>query len=342
MAAAAFFVSVTALVLVFFLLLVRPSQPLRPEHLIDADVDGLVLVELNRSSPRVDRFLRVLVRPLALEVQSSEEVLQKDISQLLDVFTYRRAIGLFRHDPDTERDQWVWVMGLKRMGSPLKVLITQWTTRDGSTALEAETTDGVLHFRARDGSVDFAVARNAFVAANDRDWLEAILARVKSRPKKEAITARADLLCGALPAGTKHCIARACILVPNERWERWAARDERGPPPDGTIARVCRVFEEVQLTPPTLESLALAATVEPQGRLRFDLTVSCDRASSAAVARRIHGHWPRLSFDLTGPAIASAAEPTTSPAGLHLALTTPPIEQLLGLKPADPPPPPPP
>ena len=324
-----------AAALFLFLILVRPSAPPDPRTLVGPDVDGLVLIELHRGSARTARLLRVLIRPLAFEVQSHPTVLERDLSRLLDAFTHRRAIGLLRHDPDTGREQWAWVVGLKRMGGPLKVLVTQWATRESSGTVETLASEGVLQFWTRTGNLHFAIGRNALLVANDRDWLHRTLDRLALPPNEREIAPQADRLCGALPKSAKHRVVRACLLTTPPRWRAWLAVDERRPPPGGVVARLCRVLEKAEIAPPVLESLAVAMTVEARGQLRFGVTALCDEASSVTAGQRLREGWPQFSATLLGPAVAATIDPTTSTAGLHLGWITPPVEQMLGLKPAD-------
>lgn len=311
--------------------LVRPRPPVHPLYLIGSDVDGLVLVEVSRSSSRVAGFLETLIRPISYEVQSRPEDLEQDISQLLDVVTFREAIGLFHYDPRGRREQWAWVIELKRMGAPLKVVVKELCAREATKGMETETSGGVLLFRARSGTPWFAIASEAAVVAGDREWLSEILSRLE-RPLPR--TPRANRLYYGLPAGGKHVIARACLLVPPQRWEGWAKLRATDPPPLDTIARLRQVFQKTDLEPSQIESLAVTAKVQPRRQLKLDLKVLCNETTaSVLLARHLREQWPDVVNLLLSDRVANVTEPTTAGASVSLSWTTPRLEQMLGLRP---------
>lgn len=332
--AACFFALVAVAGFVLLVWLVRPRAAVHPLHLVGRDVDGLVVIELSRSSPRINRFLEVLIRPISYEVQSRPEDLKQEISQLLDVMTFRRAIGLFRYDPVAERNHWAWVIGLKRMGGPLKVLVKQLSMQEETMAMDVETSGGALLLWGKQGKPCFGIEQRAIVVASDRDWLADVLARVRNPLEK---TPRANRLYYGLPDGGKHCIMRACILLPQGRWESWADWAESDQPLLDTLARVRHLLEECRLGPSEIESLAASATVQPRRQVRVNLTVSCSKTSASEILiRHIQERWPEVSFSLrSAPYVDSIAEPIAGSAAVTIAWTTPPIEEMLSLAPPD-------
>jgi len=320
---------VVAAVLALLIWIVRPRPAVHPLHLIGSDVDGLVLIELSRSSPRVNRLVQTLIRPISYEVQSRPQDLEQQASHLLDVMTFRRAIGLLRYDPLANREQWAWVIALKRMGDLLKALIEQLAAKQGDSGVEMETSGGVLLFWGKQGMPCFAVDQRAFVVASDRDWLREVLARLENPLEK---TPQAKRLYGGLPDGGKHCIARACVLLPRERWNYWAEPHKAASPLAARMGRIRGFLEKCGLRPAEVQSLALATTVQPRGQLEFSLRVCCaDTSAALELGRRAWANWPDLSALLKGPDVADIAEPTTTSAGVVFGWTTPRVEQMLGL-----------
>ncbi|KPL12057.1 hypothetical protein AMJ85_02130 [candidate division BRC1 bacterium SM23_51] len=334
LAAACFFTLVAVGGFALLVRLVLPRAAINPAQLVGSDVDGLVVVELSRSSPRINRFLQVLIRPISYEVQSRPRELEQEISQLLDVMTFRRAIGLLRYDPVAEREQWAWVIALKRMSEPLKVLVKQLSTQEETAAVETVTSGGALLFFGKQGKPCFAIEQRAIIVASDRDWLGEVLARVENPLEK---TPRTNRLCLGLPGASKHCITRACVLLPEGRWEGWADWTESDRALLNTMARVRDLLEQCRLGPSEIESLSGCTIVQPRGQLRFVLTVSCSETSTSEVLiRQMHKQWPQLSADLyDAPYVASVAEPTTSSASVTLSWTSPPVDEILALAPAD-------
>ena len=321
--------------LVLLIWMVRPRPAVHPLYLIGSDVDGLVWIELSRASPRVERFLQTLIRPMSYEVQSRPEDLEQEVSRLLGVMTYRCAIGLLRCDPAANREQWAVVVPLKRMGDPLKVLVRQLAAREGGPKIEMETSGGVLRFWGKPDMPCFAIERRAFVAAGDRQWLNEVVARIE-RPLSK--TATANLLYYGLPKGGKHCVARACILAPPKRWTYWAGRAENAPPLFEPIRRVRRFLGECGAEPTTVALLTAAVVVQPRGHLQCDWRVVCSDASAAsALGRRMSRDWPHLSALLKGTDVAAVVDPTTTTTAVSFGWTTPPVAELLGLSPAAPP-----
>jgi len=312
--------------------IIRPRSAVHPLRLIGDDVDGLVFVELSRSSPRVAQLLQTLLRSFSYEVQSRPEDLALEASRLLDVMTYRRAVGLLRYDPATDREQWALIVALKRMGDPLKVLVRQLATREGGAKIEMEASSGTLRFWGRGDMPCFAIQQRALVAAGDRPWLDEVLSRLENPMK---ITPRARQLYYGLPSGGRHGIVRACVLVPAGRWQYWAAPGKAPTPAVEPIRRVRRFLAECGLEPAAIRSLAAAVAIQPRGQLQYDLRLACvDTTTTLGAGRRMRENWPRLSASLRGRDMAELAEPTTSAAAVSLGWTTPPFEELLGLGPA--------
>jgi hypothetical protein len=326
---ACFFGLFVAVALAALFWIVRPRPAVHPLHLIGSDVDGLVVIELSGASPRVERFLQTLIRPLSYEVQSRPEELEQEASHLLDVMTFRRAIGLLRYDPVANREQWALVVALKRMGDPLKVLVKQIAGRQGTAKIEMETSGGVLRFWGKPEMPCFAIERRAFIVAGDRQWLDEIIARIENPLKK---TPQAKQLYYGLPNGGRHCIARACVFVPRPRWDHWVSPNTGRHPLLDPIGRVRRLLGECGLEPAAVKSLSVAATVQPRGHLQFDLRISCaDTSTALALSRRMSRNWSPLSKLLRGPNVADVVEPTTTSAGVAFGWTTPRLEEMLGL-----------
>lgn len=328
--------AILAGVLAFVTWLVRPQPAIEAYQLIGKDVDGLAVLQLNRSSRRMARFLEVIVRPLSYDVQSHPEQLQEEISQLLDVLTFRRAIGLLRHvAAGGGREQWAWVVPLKRMSDPMKVLIKQLAARDETKAIETVTSGGALLFWSGPQGPFFAIAPRAVVVASDLAWLDELLRRIR-RPLEK--TPRANRLGLVLPEGGKHCLARAFVLLPAERWQECAKWSETAPAPFGALGRLCRLLQRLGLGPGQFDSAACTATVEPRGRVRFDLRLFCRPTSMPAeLGCRLFEQWSQVSATLLGADVESFARPTTTTNSLDFTWRTPPIEQLLGLGPGGPP-----
>jgi len=331
---AAFFLALVATV-VFGLLfwLMQPRPPIEAVNLIGSDVDGLIVVDLHRSSRRVGRFLEVVVRPISYEVQSRPEQMSEDLSQLLDVLTFRRAFCLLRFDPESAEEQWAWVIPLKRMSSPLKLLVEQFASGNTSGSVETEAIDGVLFFWGKNRSPCFAIAPRAVIVAGDRAWLEEMLERVE-RPL--AKTPRANRLRLSLPPRGKHRILRACVLVSPGRWKRWSDASLEGRLFLGSIARLIRVIESCGLEAGDCEMAAASATVEPRGRLKVVVAVGCrETTATETLARAVRSRWDELSAVLRGPDVAALSAPTSGTAGVVFSWITPPIEQMLGLAPGE-------
>jgi len=334
LAAACFLALVAAVGLALLVWLVRPTPAVHALNLIGSDVDGLVLVDLSRTSPRVNEFLGCLLRPMSYEVQSRPEDLEQEISQLLDVMTFRRAIGLLRSGGPGGRDEWACVVPLKRMGDGLKVLVRQLVEREAGSGVEMETSGGVLLFWGKPGTPCFAISRRAVVAAGNRGWLNEVLARIE-RPLEQ--TPRAGFLYHNLPAGGRHSIARACLLVPKGRWDSWAALGKNGPFPLDVPARIRRVVEACGLEGADIASAAATAVVQPRHQLRLGLTVACSRTTaSLALANGVSRRWGDLSAMVQGPDVAVLDEPTTAMAGVTFGWMTTPIERLLEAAPGKP------
>ena len=326
--------------------IVRPRPALNPLPLIGSDVDGLAVIELSRSSSRVNHLLEVLVRPRSYEVQSNPEELEREASRLLDVMTFRRALCLMRFDPAAGREEWALVIPLKRMAEPLKVLVRQLAAGDQKTRIETEVSDGVLRFWGKPEMPCFAIGGpprkraiplsrqpQALMVATNRPWLDEVLRRME-KPLKT--TERAEELVRNLPGEGKHRIVRACVEVSRERWKYWADRnlDDQLLLEPVRLARA--VLEENRVKAGEIRALALAATLEPRGQLRFDLTVSCPTTSgSLALGRQVRRNWPELAGLFHRPYVAEVMEPTTGTAGLTIGWVTPSVEQLLGLSPVE-------
>jgi hypothetical protein len=332
-ASACFLALVAAIGLALLVWLVRPRAAVHPLDLIGSDVDGLVLVELSRTSSRVNGFLRCLIRPMSYEVQSRPEDLEQEISQLLDVMTFRRAIGLLRSGGPGGQEQWACVVPLKRMGDGLKVLVRQLVEREAKGGVEMETSGGVLLFWGKPGTPCFAIERRAVVVASDRGWLNEVLSRIE---KPLAKTPRANHLYRNLPAGGRNCLARACILLPKGRWDSWVAAGKGTPLPLDVMARIRRVLEGCGLGASDIETLAATAIVQPRQQVHFDLTVACSRTTaSLALAHHVSRRWNKLSPILQGPDMAILEEPTTATTGVTFGWTTPQLEQMLGGSPVE-------
>jgi len=313
--------------------IVRPRPAVGPLQLIGSDVDGLVMIELNRSSVRVNRFLEPLIRPISYEVQSRPEDLARELFDLLDVMTFRCAMGLLRYDPVADREHWALVVPLKRMADPLKVAVKQVVARETTAKVETETSGGALLFWGKPEMPCFAIEQRALVVAGDRQWLGEILRRVGN---PLARTSRATDLYSGLPEGGKHCLARACILTPPKRWEHWAGPSRSSSPLGQPVARVHRFLEECGLGPTDIQTLCIAAVVQPRGRMQFDLRISCgDTSALPALARRVKEKRPSLSLLLQGRDVAEVIEPTTTSAGLSFGWRMPPLEQVLDLGASD-------
>ena len=327
-----FLALLAALSLVLLVWLVMPRRPLDPARLIGYNVDGLVLVDLNRASPRVEELVRALVRPLAEGGEEKPEEMEKEITRLLDVLTFRRAIGLMRYDPEAREEQWAWVVGLKRLGEPIRLLVRRIASREAQM-VTTETLGGEVIFYYDEPGPYFAADPRAFVLANDRTWLREMLRRVKGG---EPRTARAERLLAGLPAEERHAVLRAAVLFSPERWESWG-RIVKQPELDlETLAEAHAFMTELGIRPPALNLLSLRATAEPGNRLRLDFRAQCDRTSETVEgARRMREQWPELAPLFGGPYLTSIANPTSGTIDFVLGWVTSPMEELLGVEAKD-------
>jgi hypothetical protein len=326
-------VVIGVVVLGFLLWAVRPGQPLHPFGLVGSDVDGLVILDLHRTSPRVERMLQVFIRPLSYEVQSKPADLEKEISQQLNVMTFRQAIGLLRYDPVAERDRWACVIPLKRMGDWLKLLVRQLATGPEASGVKSETANGVLYFWGREGWPCFAIEQRAIVIADERGWLDVVVERVRNPLEK---TPRANRLFHGLPAAGKHRVVRAHVLMTPERWEGWAVLDESDVWPCRQAGRVRRLLEQAGLDRSDFDSLALATTVQPAGQLEIEVTLPCgEGARRTRMGRRLRADWPDLAGVFATSDTSAVSAPTTTSAGVKFGWTTQRLETLLGLGPAE-------
>ncbi|MCX8038053.1 MAG: hypothetical protein N3D11_13570 [Candidatus Sumerlaeia bacterium] len=312
---------------------VRPRPPIHAIHLIGHDVDGLAVLELHRASPRIQRFVETLLRPYSYEVQSRPEDLGREISQLLDVMTYRRAYGLWRYDPTGQREQWAWVIPLKRLGDPLKVLVREMAGREAPHGLAVETSGGVLLVFGKNKGPYCAIAQRAAVVAGDRPWLETVLARIENPVPK---TPRAVRLYENLPTANKHCLARAFVLATPPRWQGWTRFPDNLPASLRFLAEMRRRIEAGGIPPGEVESLAFTATVQPRQQIRCELVIACrDTSASTALARCLAAQWRAIQnqmkeFDLTADEVIA-----TVGASVEFGWTTPRLEQMLGLAPVE-------
>ncbi|MBM3335066.1 hypothetical protein FJY63_10440, partial [Candidatus Sumerlaeota bacterium] len=276
---ACFLALIAAIGFVLLIWLVRPRRGIDPLTLIHPDVDGLILIELSRSSQRVNTLVQALIQPLSYEVQSHPEQLQQQISQMLDVVTFRRAICLLSYDTARGQEQWACVVPLKRMGDWLKVMVKQMAEREPKSGLRAETSGGVLLLHGKGDRPSLAVERRALVIASNPQWLATNLSRIRN---PLIPTERATQLYAAMPHGGKHCIARASILLSPQRWYAWPGSAKGAPPLLAAFERVRQLLEQCNFRPPQVELIAAAASVQPNQQMRFDLTVKCREDSLSA------------------------------------------------------------
>lgn len=321
-----------AVVLVILALIVAPQSPFDERTLIGDDVDSLALFDLSKSSRRVAQFIEVLIRPLSYEIQTHPENLKEEIDRLLSVVTYRRAIGLGRFDPEQGQEHWAVVLGLKRMGDPIKLVVKEFFSRGETRMVETATSSGVLLFWSEKGGPRYAIYRRAFVVASDAEWLDVVVERLKSPLKKSARASRLEL---GLPDAGKHRIIRAHALVTPERRRRWRALLQQESMDARTLSAILRIVEGSDLADEDLKSATLAGTLQPNGQLRFDLSVACrETPASLASLQRLGSTWNRLGAQLNLPSISGISRPTTSTTGFSFSWMTTPVEEILGLSPS--------
>jgi hypothetical protein len=324
-------VFVALVILILLLLAVHPRAPLRPYNLIGADTDGLMLFNLHAGSMRVDRFLETVVRPLSLEVQSNPEDLEDDLDHLLDVVTYRSAMGLTRFDTETGRELWAVVVPLKRMGGPLKMLIYETMSDSGTEPVERVTSGGVVLFSWGESPPYFAVDRRALIASNDEGWREEMLRRVHNPFE---ITPRANHLSRNLIQGTKHSIMRSSFLVTPGRWDRWTAEKDVGTSVASVFVHLAQTLQAAGLRPPDVELVRIAATLQAPGDVRVDIGVKCNpTTNTAACLEDLGDRWSGVAVWMRGPILTAVSRPTTSATEISFSCKTPTVEQLIGLGP---------
>ncbi len=331
--AAAFLIAVTVGGLGLLVWVVRPRPPIHALHLIGNDVDGLAVLELHRTSLRIQRFVETLLRPYSYEVQSRPEDLGREISQLLDVMTYRRAYGLWRYDPAGQREQWAWVVPLKRLGDPLKVLVREMAGREVARDLAVETSGGILVVFGKAKGPYCAIGQRAAVVAGDRPWLETVLARIENPAPR---TPRAVRLYESLPAAGKHCIVRAFVLATPQRWQGWVRFPDNLPASLRFLAELRRRIEAGGVPPGQVESLAFTATVQPRQQIRCEMAIACrDTSASTALARCLAAQWRAIQSQLREYDLVADEVVATVGASVEFGWTTPRLEQMLGLAPME-------
>lgn len=320
---------VVGIVLVVLVSVLRPREEIDPTSLISFDTDGLAILNVNRDSPRVDHLLRTLLAPLARDMDSKPDEVYQDVSRLLNLVTFRRAIGVTHYDSRTGTEQWALVVGLKRLGEPVRLLVKRMAERQGR-AVTTETREGVVYFWFDDDSgLKFAIHARAFIAASDREWLDTILARVR-QPLEP--TARATRLYLNLPSGTKHTVLRSAILFTPERWRTWGEIVKRPNLNLEALAQAHAFIDELGIRPPVLQTLAISTTAEPNGKLQLEFAAHCERTTaSLEAARKVREQWGALSPLFGGPYLVKTEGPTTDTVILRFGFITPPVEELLGL-----------